>query len=497
MFLCTSSNILSQLNLSIPKNNNNDTTNRSGCIVCAFWSIANLPEAPPPSIGFPAYVYPDQETCDLYSGVPCVNDVTKCCYNEDKWCPSPDNCRADNGAYPFGDLPYYPGQMLDSLALTPFPNAIFWNWATIFILGFGNLAALDFQVRVMAAKSPRDAQIGCFVAGCITLLIGVPFAYFGGMTRYYYGPDSIHAEFNVDTCSPILGLPTCGAWIPDKEAFIYLMTHQVPAVLGAWCLIGIVAASMSTASGAILAMGTVFSHNIMRQLDAKYPTIISSDNLLFMTRVATVPFTIISALIASNSQKTGYLLIVAFDIVLASVVPTLVFGFYLKHKSSCAALCSVLTGVIMRVTLEFALPKDGFLILPFNGDEYLNYGSAASTGLPIFMDGEAGTIWDPATEQCVQERFTDYTGVDSLSSCFGAILSYLIVYMIEVYVLKLERPLFTFPGMVGYYKDIFMEDDVNKKALDTTKPAVFNDDSVDSSDIKQDAIPEDENKREC
>jgi Na+/proline symporter len=257
--------------------------------------------------------------------------------------------------------------MTNPYALTPFPNSIFWNWATIIILGFGNLAALDYQVRIMAAKTPRDAQIGCFIAGCVTLLVGIPFAYFGGIMRYYYGPDSIYAEFDVDSCSTLLGLPTCGAWIPNPSSFLYLMTHQVPAVLGGLCLVATIAASMSTSAGAILAMGTVFSHNIMRQLDVKYPSLITPNNLLLMTRLSTIPFTIISVIIATKSQKTGYLLIVAFDIVLASVVPSLVFGFYLSHKSSCAALCSVITGMLMRITLELTLPKDGSLLLPFNG----------------------------------------------------------------------------------------------------------------------------------
>jgi hypothetical protein len=311
------------------------TTNkklRTGCSICVFWAIYNMPSAPEASIGFPGYIYPNQEICNTYEGIPCTNDVTQCCYNEDKWCPSPDNCRADNGAYPIGDLPFYPGQMLDPYALTPFPNAIFWNWATIIILSFGNFAALDFQVRVMAAKTSRDAQIGCFLGGILTIFLGVPFAYFGGITRYYYGPDTIYAEFDVDTCSTTLGLPTCGAWIPNPKAFVYLMTQNVPKILGAWCLIGIVAASMSTASGAILAMGTVFSHNIMRQLDAIYPKFITPNNLLVMTRLSTIPFVIISGLIASQSKQTGYLLIVAFDIVLAAVVPTifLVFIYHIK-----------------------------------------------------------------------------------------------------------------------------------------------------------------------
>lgn len=37
--------------------------------------------------------------------------------------------------------------MMDINAYNPFPSAILFNWATIFVLGFGNLAALDFQVQ--------------------------------------------------------------------------------------------------------------------------------------------------------------------------------------------------------------------------------------------------------------------------------------------------------------------------------------------------------------
>lgn len=65
------------------------------------------------------------------------------------------------------------------------------------------------------------------------------------------GPDSIHAEFEADTCSSILDLPQCGAWVPDGSAIIKLLVNQAPPFVGAWCLIAIVAASMSTSDGAI------------------------------------------------------------------------------------------------------------------------------------------------------------------------------------------------------------------------------------------------------
>ena len=112
----------------------------TGCIVAAYWLIVNATyRAPPPSVGFPGYIYPDDSICSMYAGIPCENNPSLCCYNATYWCDANgENCFTDNGAYPYGDKVVYPGQMSDPQALTPFPNSIVWNWATIFILGFGN-----------------------------------------------------------------------------------------------------------------------------------------------------------------------------------------------------------------------------------------------------------------------------------------------------------------------------------------------------------------------
>ena len=305
--------------------------------------------------------------------------------------------------------------------------------------------------------------------------------------RYYYGPDSMYAEFSADTCATILGLPTCGQWVPDTQAFLKLMTNQIPPALGAWSMMGIVAASMSTADGAILAMGTVFSHNVVRQLDAIYPNLITADNLLTSARVSTLPFTIIAAILAAFYQKTGYLLIVAFDIVFACLIAPLFGCFYTKNPSPRAALCSVVTGIILRVTLEFALPKDGLLVLPLDFPEFDNYGPAASTLLPTFVDGPAGSVWDPSVEPCDQDKFSDYTGVDSLAA-FGA--STLVFLFIQIVEHKIGRPLFYFPGDVGYEKNLGSENtvegpgDLDKSVARTVdvdqsmKPAIVDEEEV-------------------
>ena len=279
---------------------------------------------------------------------------------------------------------------------------------------------------------------------------------------YYYGPDSIYAEFATDSCATILGLPTCGQWLPDTEAFLKLLSNQAPPGIGAWCFMGIVAASMSTADGAILAMGTVFSHNILRQFDAVYPSLITVDNLLSAARLSTIPFTIIAASLAAFYQETGYLLIVAFDIVLASVIAPLVGCFYAKNPSPRAALFSVLVGIVVRVTLEFALPKDDSLIVPYDYPEFYNFGPAASTLLPTFVDGAQGTVWDPTVEVCEQEQFADFTGVDSIAAFLASVLVYMFIQFVEH---RLGgRPLFTFPGGEGYEKDLGHDDEFESPA---------------------------------
>ena len=339
----------------------------------AFPLDAPSPFFPPPSPLICATIirYPDDATAAMYDGVACSADNPDAkCYNAAKWCATDDNCVADNGAYPFGDFPIFAkpfdsdstgNEMLDPHALTPFPNAIFWNWATIIILAFGNLAAIDFQARCMAAKDEKTATAACLVAGCIGLAVGIPFSYTGAVTRYYYGPDSIHAEFEADTCSRILDLPTCALWLPDPMANLKLLTHEAPSFIGGWCLIGIVAASMSTSDGAILAMGTVCSHNILRNLSKVNPALaeyVTDEKLLMTTRVANLPFTLVAVLIAAfyssdhSAGATGYLLIVAFDIVFAGCITIIFAAFYVENPSPNAALASVISGSLVRIILE-------------------------------------------------------------------------------------------------------------------------------------------------
>jgi hypothetical protein len=302
----------------------------------------------------------------------------------------------------------------------------------------------------------------------------------------YYGPDSIHGEFEADSCAVQLGLPTCALWVPDQSAFIKLLTHEAPEFLGGWCLVGIIAASMSTADGAILAMGTVMSHNVMRQFDDYFPNLVTPENLLTLARTTTFPFTLISTLIAayykssgSAAGATGYLLIVAFDIVFATVVVPLFGCFYCKNPSPRAALVGILGGIITRVVLEFTLPKDGLLLLPFDDPEFLDVGPAASSLLPTFIDADPADYWVPETEPCAQETFKDYTGIDSLAAPMVNLIFFLSIQTIEHF---RGKALFEFGGSEGYIKDTTEHPLKHHDASNATAPASTRSGGADEGD---------------
>lgn len=168
------------------------------------------------------------------------------------------------------------------------------------------------------------------------------------------------------------------------------------------------------------------------------------------------------------------------DIMFAAVVVSLFGVFYTPGTPSPrAAFVSVVSGAITRVVMEFTLPKDGYLLLPFELDEFLDYGTPNTSKFPVFFDEPAEDVWDPATEPCVQERWEDFTGVDSLVAPLVALLTFVGITWIERCT---GKPLFTFTGLEAYEKDLGHD---HKDETEMTKKDPQKEDSGDSSDDKK------------
>ncbi|CAN0281406.1 unnamed protein product, partial [Discosporangium mesarthrocarpum] len=110
---------------------------------------------------------------------------------------------------------------------------------------------------------------------------------------------------------------------------------------------------------------------------------LSDKTLLAIVRFSMIPVTLVAAIVASQYNQTGYLLVVAFDIVLAGCIAPLFAAIYAKNVvTPGGALAGILFGSILRTVLEFALPKDGLLVIPY-GDYSFNFGSG-QVGNPFF-----------------------------------------------------------------------------------------------------------------
>ncbi|MEF2846577.1 MAG: sodium:solute symporter family protein [Eggerthellaceae bacterium] len=205
------------------------------------------------------------------------------------------------------------------------------NWATLLSLGVGDIVAIDFQQRIYSAKNPNTARNACFVGAALTVLIGA-----------IYGMVAL-------TCVQTLGL-SVGA---NPLLYGFLSDYASP-IIAIIVLAGIVAASFSTASGAILGMSDMIVRNIAgfrRDANVK-----GRDPQLKWVRLCMIPLTLAGILIAARIAQTGILLTLAFDLMLCALIPALFGGLFWKRTSVQAVFASAVVGVVLRIFFFVTVP---------------------------------------------------------------------------------------------------------------------------------------------
>jgi Na+/proline symporter len=253
------------------------------------------------------------------------------------------------------------------------------NLATIVALGLGDIVAIDFMERVFAADSPETARKACFIGAAGTLIIGVPFSV---------------VALSAEPILASLGVETGG------QAILYtLLQNAVPPWLGALVIAGILAASFSTSDGAILGTSAVIARNIGNirvdeseavatdggSTDDEGLLGTDSDRLLTVTRLMSVPITLLGIFFALRVSATGMLLVLAFDIMLAGAFVPLVMGIYWSDMATTpAALASMVGGSLTRLVLFVLVPTTYAYentLLYIENDIF----TASFDGLPTFI----------------------------------------------------------------------------------------------------------------
>jgi SSS family solute:Na+ symporter len=206
------------------------------------------------------------------------------------------------------------------------------NWATLLALGIGDIVAIDFMQRIFSAKSPEVARRSCFTGAAGTAVIGVAYALIS-----------------------LAAVSALGLDMADGPVLFTLLADYAPPGLTVLVLSGIVAASFSTASGAILATSAVAVRNILgvRRVVTE-PGV--TDPLLRWTRLAMIPVVILGTTIALEVAQTGILLTLAFDLMLACLVVPFLLGLFWTRGGTRAAVAAMATGLVVRIGLFVLTP---------------------------------------------------------------------------------------------------------------------------------------------
>ncbi|MGC9541408.1 sodium:solute symporter family protein [Streptomyces sp. UG1] len=226
---------------------------------------------------------------------------------------------------PEGMGPFDLGQLGDTAQGAPL------NWATLFALGVGDIVAIDFMQRIFSARSPQVAQRACFVGALGTLVVGVPFSLVALSGGAILGPD--------------------GA---DGPVLFAILEQAAPTGLTILVLAGIVAASCSTANGAILGTSAVTAHNVFGVQIGEHQS--GRDQLLRATRITLLPVVGIAVLFALKVPETGILLTLAFDVMLAALTAPFIFGHYWRRSCAPAAVAAIAVGTTVRLVLFVLTP---------------------------------------------------------------------------------------------------------------------------------------------
>ena len=245
-----------------------------------------------------------------------------------------------------------PPSFLDLSGIISPGKGAFANWGQFMALALGDIVALDFMERVFAARTPRTAQLGCYIAAALTLVSGLSCALLG-----------------IFSISLIPNLADNRMVLPD------LALRMVPFVFGLLLISGVIGAGASTANGGILGVSIVLGRNILQKnvsrwrakrkgnqkiggpSDSANNIFISDKRLLFVSRTMALPVVILAVLLAWVRPEPGILLVLAFDVVFAGCFVPLAGGIYWKKSNAAGAIAAILAGSALRVVLYVTIPK--------------------------------------------------------------------------------------------------------------------------------------------
>jgi Na+/proline symporter len=197
-------------------------------------------------------------------------------------------------------------------------------------LGLGCLPEQALIQRGTAAKNENVAVWSGYNAGILYLTIGL--------------------------IPPILGMigSLLFPGLDNSEMVLPKMALQVLSPWGVTLFLGaLIAAIMSSADSAILAPAVIVGDNVLRYVKPDA----SDEQVLKVSRIMVPIFTVVCIAVAMYAKVVYDLMVLAYTLLLVSLVVPLIGGLYWRKANSWGAAASIITGGVVFALLS-AFPND-------------------------------------------------------------------------------------------------------------------------------------------
>ena len=125
-------------------------------------------------------------------------------------------------------------------------------------------------------------------------------------------------------------------------------------IIGAAIILGVIAASMSTASGVVLDLANLVTRSLLQRYSR---TRWNDATMLLISRWIALPTMGFAVAFAYVRPEPGILLILAFDIVLAGCFVPLAMGIYWRRANAPGAVAAMVVGTSTRIIMHWLVPE--------------------------------------------------------------------------------------------------------------------------------------------
>lgn len=199
------------------------------------------------------------------------------------------------------------------------------------IVGFGSIASPDLMQRAFSAKSGKIAKYSAFCAAGIFMLVLVIITILTFATVQMMELGAVDSSFLED----------------DPELLIPMVFQQLmPAPLVIIFLGAVLAAVMSAAATANIALAGVISKNLIKDM---FVPDMSSYTLMQVTRFVVLCVGIIAVYFAIELPSAYLLASMGFDLILSCLFVPLTLGLYWKKANGYGAVAGMIGGALFRI----------------------------------------------------------------------------------------------------------------------------------------------------